>query len=254
MAVCWGLGTDGRRKLGAPGTAGAVSAGGREVTGGDGGRTTGGAGDAGVALGVSVAVVLCCTWTGGAIGDPPPTGGRRGGRTKVTTGVCCTGVSVAATGASVVAPGPLASAACDGEFEGPRPCNGGEMRGGFGPVCVTGAGPWLDSPLGRTSEPWGSGAPYTGTVVTGSNPKCFRIVLARSSSSELEWVFLSVTPNSGSASISFPGLISSSRANSLIRIFIEQRPRRLFTSPDAPLEKRGITSFHLSYQIRRPEQ
>lgn len=97
------------------------------------------------------------------------------------------------------------------------------MRGGFG-----GTGAEAESPPPWwASVPWGSGAPYTGTVVTGSNPKCFRIVLARSSSSELEWVFLSVTPSSGSTSISFPGLISSSRANSLIRIFIKQRPRRL---------------------------
>lgn len=67
-----------------------------------------------------------------------------------------------------------------------------------------------------------------GTVVTGSNPKRFRIALATSSSSELECVFRALsTPSSGSRSIILPGLTSSSRANSLIRIFITQRINRL---------------------------
>lgn len=67
-----------------------------------------------------------------------------------------------------------------------------------------------------------------GTVVTGSNPNRFRIALATSSSSELECVFRALsTPTSGSRSIILPGFTSSSRANSLIRIFITQRVSRL---------------------------
>jgi hypothetical protein len=43
--------------------------------------------------------------------------------------------------------------------------------------------------------------------------------MATSSSIELECVFFSCTPNSGSMSMMTPGLTSSSRANSLILIF-----------------------------------
>jgi hypothetical protein len=42
---------------------------------------------------------------------------------------------------------------------------------------------------------------------------------ATSSSTELECVFFSCTPNTGSISIIAPGFTSSSRANSLILIF-----------------------------------
>src|ERR1035437_4944516 len=47
----------------------------------------------------------------------------------------------------------------------------------------------------------------------------FRSNTATSSSTELEWVFFSATPSSGSRSRIAPGLTSSSRASSLIRIF-----------------------------------
>jgi hypothetical protein len=46
-----------------------------------------------------------------------------------------------------------------------------------------------------------------------------RSAMATSSSTELECVFFSCTPNSGRRSRMAPGLISSSRASSLIRIF-----------------------------------
>jgi hypothetical protein len=48
--------------------------------------------------------------------------------------------------------------------------------------------------------------------------KCFRARSAKEFSSELEWVFFSVTPISGKYSISTLALTSSSRASSLIRI------------------------------------
>jgi hypothetical protein len=50
--------------------------------------------------------------------------------------------------------------------------------------------------------------------------KCFRTRSASSSSIELEWVFFSVTPTSGKISKITLAFTSSSRAKSLIRIFI----------------------------------
>jgi len=48
--------------------------------------------------------------------------------------------------------------------------------------------------------------------------KCWRTLTAADSSMELEWVFFSVTPTSGSSSIMALDLTSSSRARSLMRI------------------------------------
>lgn len=48
--------------------------------------------------------------------------------------------------------------------------------------------------------------------------KCWRTLTAADSSMELEWVFFSVTPTSGSTSIMALDLTSSSRARSLMRI------------------------------------
>jgi hypothetical protein len=243
ITVCCGRGS------GVPGGGAGLAAGVPGLSGAESlavGLATGGAGDlcgtagaCGVAAATGVAV-----WTGGATGAVPPTGGRSGGRTKMggATGVAAVSEG---SGADAGAPGGVAGselapttgrraeaseAAAAGAEIGTWPCRGGRMRGGLGgragETGESGERKSLParptSPPGRdVSEPCISGAPYTGTVLTGSNPKCFRIVLARSSSSELEWVFLSCTPSSGSASSSFPGLISSSRANSLIRIFIE---------------------------------
>ena len=55
--------------------------------------------------------------------------------------------------------------------------------------------------------------------VGGPPTRRSRKMIATSSSTELECVFFSVTPNSGNRSIMTPGLTSSSLANSLIRIF-----------------------------------
>ena len=58
-----------------------------------------------------------------------------------------------------------------------------------------------------------------GRGVSGSSwPKYRRTLSATSSSIELEWVFFSVTPSSGSKSRILDGFTSSSRASSLIRI------------------------------------
>lgn len=63
-----------------------------------------------------------------------------------------------------------------------------------------------------------------------------RMARARSSSRELEWVFFSAMPSSGSRSMILLGLTSSSRANSLIRILlITKRPCRHGNSPQIPL-------------------
>ncbi len=59
-----------------------------------------------------------------------------------------------------------------------------------------------------------------GVDSTASKPKWRRIEFAKSSSSELECVFLSSTPSTGSRSIILPGLTSSSLASSLIRILL----------------------------------
>jgi hypothetical protein len=60
--------------------------------------------------------------------------------------------------------------------------------------------------------------------------KCARTFSASCSSRELEWVFFSVTPTSGSTSRMALLLISSSLARSLIRILLI----RLFVPPDRP--------------------
>jgi hypothetical protein len=58
--------------------------------------------------------------------------------------------------------------------------------------------------------------------------KCLRASSACSMSSELEWVFFSVTPMEGKKSIRTLALISSSRASSLIRIWFVSAMRLWF--------------------------
>lgn len=150
-------------------------------------------------------------------------GGRSGGRPAIggTTGppLCCAPVAAASppgspdrgAGGCNLAPAGCSTDCC---------CAAG--------CCWAGGASPRASPDEDPCDSTGAVPPVNaGTVVTGSNPKCFRIALATSSSRELEWVLRLSTPSSGNKSMIFPGLTSSSRANSLIRIFIEPRLSRL---------------------------
>jgi len=184
------------------------------------------------------------TWPGRGWGTGRATGGvgRPGTMTAGVGAVMGVGATRGATGAAGCAPGVE------------LPANGGRMgcagrpaersntvfpaaNSGVFSSAATGAGGWPSGPpvitsgagdgsttaagcsggvAGRTSSP----AYSSGT----SWPKSRRSLMATSSSIELEWVFFSVTPNSGSLSMISCALTSSSRASSLIRIlFIDTK-------------------------------
>ncbi len=91
-----------------------------------------------------------------------------------------------------------------------------------------GAGSVLTSASGCGAA---AGAGSAGAAASGSGgntPKWRRSLSAISSSTELECVFFSVMPNSGSSSIMRFGFTSSSRASSLIRIFPINLPETLY--------------------------
>ncbi len=145
---------------------------------------------------------------------------------------------------------------CDGEGE--LPANGGRMGSagrpagrsgmGFGATgseaaassTTVGAGAWLTGAAGASSRKGAVSTAAAGCSVSmaargsgsvdssGAFPlSSRRNRIATSSSIELEWVFFSVTPNSGSLSRISCALTSSSRASSLIRIlFIDTKLSR----------------------------
>jgi hypothetical protein len=84
-------------------------------------------------------------------------------------------------------------------------------------------------------EPWPSPEPW----------KCARTFSASWSSSELEWVFFSVTPTSGRTSRIALLLTSSSLARSLIRILLI----RLFVPPDCPAKSSYQPRVYLQTQL-----
>jgi hypothetical protein len=226
----------GRRRIGVEGSGRRTSAGGEVAAGGDGGsgalgpdRICPGFGAGGAARpGIGSPLGP----TGGAMGVPLASGGRTGagGRTGVDTasskGAFSTGAFAdSRTGGSVAgslgggATGGCGATRGGGAVECKPEMTEGEEGDKASPSCpgsVSGAAPLT----GRLSE-----AGATDSVAIPSPTRRWRTARATSSSSELEWVFFSATPNSGNKSRMTLGLTSSSRASSLIRILlISRRP------------------------------
>jgi hypothetical protein len=144
------------------------------------------------------------------LGDPVANGGRSGwtgrGGGAISSSVPRTtsraGNSRAGDGATKTASGrrpPVSCGTCASV------CRWTVSRGSAGTSRFDSSGNVRDSPPGNSS----------------ASPSTFRrIASARSSSSELECVFLSPTPNSGRMSRITLGLTSSSRASSLMRILL----------------------------------
>jgi hypothetical protein len=136
---------------------------------------------------------------GGVSGGPDDNGGRNGAE-RVGAGAwgaaCSAGISRACTGASTAATGSgLAATGAEGA-----------SIGAASGVCSA------------TCPPDGEAS----AVADPLSPSISRrlISIATGSSIELEWVFFSVTPRTGSKSRITLGLTSSSRASSLMRILI----------------------------------
>ena len=168
---------------------------------------------------------------GGESGPPDANGGRSGavaflvaagGSVTSTAGSTGLAGTAAACGgltgcAGTGAAGALGAAATEAAATGGRiaiaSLGGGAITGGG---ASTGGASSLSPPL--RSACGSSSIRYRATL--GSSLRRVRIRRARSSSIELEWVFLSWTPRFGSASMIALGLTSSSLASSLIRILL----------------------------------
>jgi hypothetical protein len=152
------------------------------------GRGAGGAGLAGIGMPRAA--------MGGVSGGPDDNGGRKGAErvgAGACGGACSAGTSRAWTEASTAATGSglAATGAC------------GVSIGAASGTCSTA----------------GSGASAVRVPLSPSISRRL-ISIATGSSIELEWVFFSVTPRTGSKSRITLGLTSSSRASSLMRILI----------------------------------
>jgi hypothetical protein len=144
------------------------------------GRGAGGAGRAGIGMP-----------RGGMMGCPDASGGRSGAD-RVAGGGASLGVSRAACGPSAAGSGR----------------GGAAVRTGSG----AGSASATRSTVVSDSDETGRGDPF-------DSPVSRRLIsIATGSSIELEWVFFSATPSSGSMSRITLGFTSSSRASSLIRI------------------------------------
>jgi hypothetical protein len=157
---------------------------------------------------------------GGAMGWPVARGGRNGnaGRTGAAggsaTGATSFGASEATGAGSTLAAGRAGS--------GAAAAAGAACSGCFCALCCHASGSAPVCPSVRAS-----GCPVScsaaGSDECSANAPAAtlrRSCSATSSSSELECVFLSVTPNSGNRSRMMLGLTSSSRASSLMRILL----------------------------------
>jgi len=164
---------------------------------GPGATTAAGGADALGAAGADgggVGIVGATRSVGG--GAMPASGGRIG----------CAGRPMGRSidGAAVAGPAALTSGAV-----------GASTRGSLGAASAAGvAATGCADSSGGTARRSSSSAGFSGT----STPNSRRSLMATSSSIELEWVFFSVTPNSGSFSRISCALTSSSRASSLMRI------------------------------------
>jgi hypothetical protein len=192
--------------------------------------------------------------SGGCTVPPPPRGGRSGRKTGAgRSGSGAGGVSSGAPGTGAVVPGPLASAVpvlgcVAGSSGSARAATGG--AGGR-------SGGWTDGLAALGASDTGGGCSFSSSCGSGltataaslwselsascgcpleaslnaweSTPEPVRrrfSSIATSSSIELECVFFSCTPISGSISSMTPGFTSSSRASSLIRIFLIEATAR----------------------------
>ena len=196
------------------------------VTGGwigtDGGWTTG-AGGAACAVGCAAGRAGAAAVGGGAVGAAGAIGGANVGRT-VGVGTTTFGVGGAKGGlgvGAVAAAGFVSSGGC---------ATGGRGGGATGACCLRmaertspGREIWersifvlISSAAGRLGR-----AVLAAAAVSPAVPRRrTRTFCASSSSRELEWVFFSVTPTSGSTSRMALLLTSSSLARSLIRILL----------------------------------
>ena len=169
------------------GTTAAAAAGGAVTTGGAGAGTGGaattgttGGGGGGGALAITGASATLGAASGGAIG-----------RARSTTGLGGFSISAVMVIGALEGARITATAACSCSLS------------------------WMVDSCSESSP-----ESLPGVDSTASKPKWRRIEFAKSSSSELECVFLSSTPSTGSRSIILPGLTSSSLASSLIRILL----------------------------------
>lgn len=140
--------------------------------------------------------------SGGAIGCPPPV--ASGGRTGAITGLATTGVSTISLGASTGASAMITGGGCAGSGSRATTCSSAVSS-----EC-SGCSEYSDS----------EGPRRAASSTAASPPRRRRTSKAWSSSSELECVFFSEMPSSGSTSMIAWGLTSSSRASSLIRILL----------------------------------
>jgi len=159
----------------------------------------------------------------GMVGTTGPPALAKGGRIGAEIGLCSTGAG--ACGFSATGAG--AATSSTGRAGAPIVFGAGAETGATASAtgCLAGScAADFSSALARTGGAWGSGS---GARRGGraSLFTCRRIMSARSSSSELECVFLSLIPSSGSRSMIRPGLTSSSLASSLIRILLILRER-----------------------------
>lgn len=155
------------------------------------------------AVTVSAASAAGSTGFGGATtGCAGRTGGAGAGGTTGAVGIVAEG---ATTGGRIAIGGRCITTGGGGG-------GGGGTAGGVGSTGSSSKSPPLRSACGSSS------IRYRATL--GSSFKWLRMRRARSSSIELEWVFLSWTPRFGSASMIALGLTSSSLASSLIRILL----------------------------------
>jgi hypothetical protein len=166
----------------------------------------------------------------GATGRPGPSAGAAGGcRGATRTGCCAPGGALPANGGRMGCAGRPA-----GRSSATSPAAGSVVLSSMAAGAWTGGPPGATSGAGEVSTAAGACSGGAAGRATGSAstsgaapPNIRRSLTATSSSTELEWVFFSVTPNPGSRSRISCALTSNSRASSLIRIlFIDTKLSR----------------------------
>ena len=166
-----------------------------------------GAGAAGAAMGCA-GLGAAGTAIGGEMGPPEANGGRKGAMAFAVTTAGTSAVSWWISGTFTT--GRTVAGGIGGLTTGGRMAAG--RAGGSGRASSSAPPPSSCSACGSSSIRY--------RLTLGSSFRWFRMRRARSSSIELEWVFLSWTPRFGSASMISLGLTSSSLASSLIRILL----------------------------------
>jgi hypothetical protein len=228
----------------------------------------GGVGILGMAAGRGAPGAAPCAITGSAgvlTASPRPGGRGWRGPERICpgfgagTGLAGMGVPRAASGGVTGAPPADARGGRKGDDgrEDRARSSGVSRSTSLGAVSLGASGSIRAAACGRAgSDDGAAGVSTCGTVSADSAiegaaplppPRCRRTSSTTSSSSELEWVFFSVTPSSGSSSMITLGLTSSSRASSLMRtLLIESRPgaksfRNAGVSDSSPFPVRALT-------------